>query len=1181
MTSTSSSDGAVRVTLHPGEDLLLRPGTRLGDVRAPLAALVRRPELRWAPLTVDGVRLTDDQVVGERPLLPGAVLRVRWPDGAGADGAGPVAEGVGHSAGGLVAGPGARPGSGPGSGLGAGGPGGAWLVVRVTGLDAGTIVGVDGPWAALRAWVRLCRGGRLAIRRSRGPADLLVPRPEAAPGGVSWPLVLLPAVASLVLAAVLRQPVLAVFALVGLVVAAPQLRAARRRTAGRGAAGGGSRELPGPARLLAFAHAALHVSPGAWAAARAAWAAPRVRGGATTPGAAPGGVSGAAMDLPSAPDDGWAALLRDGAVAVLGPADLARSVARALVAGLAARGAAVRVDDGAPGWAWVRWLPGGEASVLVVDGAVADGGVPGGGIGGGVVRRDVVSGGTVGRPAPSSAHLVVSVGAVPPGCRAVVQVLDPRRVRITGPDGAARTVPLVGVTVEWADHLARLLAGAAWLGRTAATLRGSIGGSETGPALVAGAGSALAGTADARWSLATTCADDPRLPAAVSLTRAHGLDEIPGPDHVAARWARADSRASAEGQPAAADWPAAADRVSAASRASTASRASAAGRAPADDWSVPLGLGADGAPVLLDLVRDGPHLLVAGTTGSGKSELLLTLVLGLALARSPADLALVLVDFKGGASLGACDGLPHVVGQVTDLEPGLAARALAGLRAELRRRERVLAERGAADVIALPPGVLPRLVVVIDEFRALADDLPAFLPALLRVAAQGRSLGVHLVLATQRPGGAVGPDLRANVSARLALRVTDPLESRDVVDDPAAAYLPSATPGRAVLRLGSAPPVLLQCAHATRPPEPRMPLVRRAPARLRGRAAAQRIAALDAAESDATAPHPAAPHAVGPHAVGPHAPGHDAARQGAASQDTPGQDTATLVVDAVRRAADMLGHRPGAPPWLPPLPRSAGAADLPPRTRRDGGGLALALGDDPEGQRRTTVTWRPKDGHLAVLGRARSGRTTALVTVALAALRQGWRVHGITHDAAGLGALRDRPGYTGTSHPDDAEALDRLLSGEPVTGVDASRTGTESRTGPGSRTSPAPAAPAAPRTLVLIDGVEDVRATLPVAALRSGAAFAVTADGPSVGGLAARFGPHLVLLSTDRAADVVLGAPAMLAGAGGPPGRAAWCGRGDPVLCQVLEPEVTPPDRPPGLSPPSGSRTSPRRRRAS
>jgi S-DNA-T family DNA segregation ATPase FtsK/SpoIIIE len=631
-----------------------------------------------------------------------------------------------------------------------------------------------------------------------------------------------------------------------------------------------------------------------------------------------------------------------------------------------------------------------------------------------------------------------------------VRVLDDHRVRITGPDGAARVVPLVGVTTEWAERLARLLAGAAHLGRTAAV-----------------DGSAA------------------RLPGVVPLTRVHGLAGVPAPQALAARWAGADG------------------------------------------WAVPLGTGAGGTPVCFDLIRDGPHLLVAGTTGSGKSELLQTFVLGLALTRSPADLALVLVDFKGGASLGACSGLPHVVGQVTDLEPGLAARALAGLRAELRRRERVLADHGVPDVAALPHGTLPRLVVVIDEFRALADDLPEFLPALLRVAAQGRSLGVHLVLATQRPGGAVGPDLRANVGARLALRVTDQLESRDVLDDPAAARISAATPGRAVLRLGSAPPVPLQCAQATAPPEPEVPLVRRAPARtgLLGASSATGHSPgylrehLAGGVSEAGYPHPPFP---GPAFSSPATP-----------------DVATLVVDTARHAARAVGHAPGAPPWLPALPHRVTIADLPPTGRRARSGLVLALGDDPDRQRRTTVTWDPAEGHLAVLGRARSGRTTALVTVGLAALERGWAVHGVARDAVALAFLRHRPGYGGTVHPDDAGALARLLpDGETPPGRD---TVTSPDTGQ-------------VRTLVLVDGAEDVRGTLSAAALRSGVAFALSADGPSVGGLASRVGPRLVLLGTDRAADVVLGAPVRLAGSGGPPGRAVWCGRGEPVLCQVLEP---------------------------
>jgi S-DNA-T family DNA segregation ATPase FtsK/SpoIIIE len=1029
MTRPRAPDDAVRVTLHPGEDVLLRPGARLADVRAPLATLTRRPELRYATFTVDRERLTDDRVVGERPLLPGAVLRVVRAQQPGVPGA-------------------LQPGPGPWSGADK-----PWLVARVTGSDAGTMAGVDGPWGALRTWVGLRPGGRLAVRRTGGPAAWLAPRPEPAHSGVPWALALLPAVASLSLAAALRQPLLAVFALVGLVVALPQLRAARQRAAVGPGVRNRPRELPGPAGLLAFAHAALHVSPGAWAAARDAWDTSDARAAARATARAPGtfGVPpGPGAHLLSAPpDDPWEPLLHDGAVAVLGPDGQARSVARALVARLAARGAEVLVGEHAPGWSWARWLPAGGPQVLVLDGAGAADGVS---AADGVLDR--AAGAWTGHAAgptgqPHGADLVVSVGTVPPGCRAAVRVLDARRVRITGPDGAARIVPLVGVTPEWAEHLARLLAGAARLGRSAA-----------GPAVGQ--------------------PDGPRLPTAVPLTRAHGLTKVPRPDALVARWADASG------------------------------------------WAVPLGIGADGAPVCLDLVRDGPHLLVAGTTGSGKSELLQTLLLGLALTRSPADLALVLVDFKGGASLGTCRALPHVVGQVTDLEPGLAARALAGLQAELRRRERVLAAHGVSDADVLPPGTLPRLVVVIDEFRALADDLPEFLPALLRVAALGRSLGVHLVLATQRPGGAVGPDLRANVGARIALRVTDPLESRDVLDDPAAARITAATPGRAVLRVGSAPPVLLQCAHATVPPEAELPLVRRAPAR------------------------PGRPRPVPPTTA------HDG---------TAAPDIATLLADSARRAARTLGHVPGAPPWLPPLPRRATAADLPPAGRRDRAGLVLALGDDPDHQRRTTVTWDPAEGHLAVLGRARSGRTTALVTLALAALERGWTVHGIARDARALARLRHHPGYGGTVHPADAEAVARLLSDRGPDPFDdpTDHPGDNPGDDPSDDSGPDPSRDTrrAPRnpTLVLVDGAEDVRGTLPVAALRSGLAFALSADGPSVGGLASRVGPRLVLLGTDRAADVALGAPVLLAGSGGPPGRAAWCNRGDPVLCQVLEPD--------------------------
>lgn len=208
-----------------------------------------------------------------------------------------------------------------------------------------------------------------------------------------------------------------------------------------------------------------------------------------------------------------------------------------------------------------------------------------------------------------------------------------------------------------------------------------------------------------------------------------------------------------------------------------------------------LGVREDGV-VRADLVADGPHALLAGTTGSGKSELLTAWVLQLCLAQPPERLALVLVDYKGGAAFDPLRALPHVAGVLTDLDPAGTWRALSSLRAEVRRRERVLAAAGAKDVAALRRADRPpRLVVLVDEFATLASEHPDVLDALVRVAAQGRSLGIHLVLATQRPQGAVTPSIRANTALRVCLRVLDPADSRDVLGHDGAARL-DRVPGR-------------------------------------------------------------------------------------------------------------------------------------------------------------------------------------------------------------------------------------------------------------------------------------------------------------------------------------------------------------------------------------------------
>ena len=172
--------------------------------------------------------------------------------------------------------------------------------------------------------------------------------------------------------------------------------------------------------------------------------------------------------------------------------------------------------------------------------------------------------------------------------------------------------------------------------------------------------------------------------------------------------------------------------------------------------------------------------------------------------------AFVLVDYKGGSAFKDCVHLPHVTGMVTDLDAHLTQRALTSLSAELRRREEILAAAGVKDVEDYterasrqprhPP--LPRLVIVIDEFASLARDLPDFVAGLVGIAQRGRSLGLHLILATQRPSGVVSADIRANTNLRIALRMTDVAESADVIDAPDAARIAKSTPGRAYVRLG-------------------------------------------------------------------------------------------------------------------------------------------------------------------------------------------------------------------------------------------------------------------------------------------------------------------------------------------------------------------------------------------
>ncbi|WP_460370949.1 FtsK/SpoIIIE domain-containing protein, partial [Actinocorallia lasiicapitis] len=232
--------------------------------------------------------------------------------------------------------------------------------------------------------------------------------------------------------------------------------------------------------------------------------------------------------------------------------------------------------------------------------------------------------------------------------------------------------------------------------------------------------------------------------------------------------------------------------------------------------AVPIGSGTGGV-VTLDLRADGPHGLVAGTTGAGKSELLQSLIAALAVRNRPDEMTFVLIDYKGGAAFKDCAALPHTVGMVTDLDGRLTERALESLAAELRRREQVLAAVGAKDLDDYVQdgrgrAPLPRLVLVIDEFATMAAELPGFVDGLVDIGRRGRSLGVHLILATQRPAGVVTAEIRANTNLRIALRVTDAEDSSDVIDAPDAARIPKALPGRCFVRSGASSLTAVQTA---------------------------------------------------------------------------------------------------------------------------------------------------------------------------------------------------------------------------------------------------------------------------------------------------------------------------------------------------------------------------------
>ncbi|HEU5085645.1 MAG TPA: FtsK/SpoIIIE domain-containing protein [Acidimicrobiales bacterium] len=420
-----------------------------------------------------------------------------------------------------------------------------------------------------------------------------------------------------------------------------------------------------------------------------------------------------------------------------------------------------------------------------------------------------------------------------------------------------------------------------------------------------------------------------------------------------------------------------------------------------------VGMTADG-PMTLDLVSDGPHGLIGGTSGAGKSELVAALVAGLVAHQSPRDLSLLFIDFKGGSASEVFKDLPHVSGRVTDLDESLALRAQVSLRAELRRRVALFSELAAKDMAEMrrlhPDQAPPSLVIVIDEFATLVKQLPDFVADIVDIAQRGRSYGVHLLLATQRPSSSVDDNILANTNLRISLRMLDRAESMSILNAPDAAEIPVPLKGRSIARMGPGQLVEFQSAYCSAP----------------------------LADTQGRPPIEVAPLGVDGAVAGPN---------GVAAPAVPGTAEPRTQLDALIDAVLALGHPPVRQIWNELLPEhlpftAADKARRTPGYERDPGRLVLlGVADDPANQtQHAAVADLESGGGLLVLGTGGSGKTTALRTVAASAAIDDQRAGGgsvaifvLDFSSGELRALQALPQVCGIGSLDDLEATTRII----------------------------------------------------------------------------------------------------------------------------------------------------------
>lgn len=374
--------------------------------------------------------------------------------------------------------------------------------------------------------------------------------------------------------------------------------------------------------------------------------------------------------------------------------------------------------------------------------------------------------------------------------------------------------------------------------------------------------------------------------------------------------------------------------------------------------AVPLGIKSRGEKIFLDIHEKahGPHGLVAGTTGSGKSELLQSYILSMATLYHPYEVGFLLIDFKGGGMANQFGDLPHLMGAVTNMDGRQIGRSLLSVRAELMKRQALFAEAEVNHIDgyirkyrkgeARTP--LPHLVIVVDEFAELKSAYPDFMKELISTARIGRSLGVHLILATQKPSGQVNEQIWSNSRFKICLKVQSPEDSKEVLKSPLAAEI--AEPGRAYLQVGGNELFeLFQSAYSGEREGERQASFSREDFVIRRVSFEGRRSVLYEQKS----------------------------KKRDAPERTQLQAAAAYIVRYCREAGiDRL-----PPVCAPPLEERLPFPECPEKADSAGICAGIGMADDPEHQRTFRASLKLSEGGLAVIGAPRSGKTNLLQTV--------------------------------------------------------------------------------------------------------------------------------------------------------------------------------------------------------